>query len=77
MTKVNQLSPDAVNDAEVHAGHRGHHFMMMVCCIPMLVVAVVLVVTGVVSAGFLVYAAACLGMMFVMMRMMDRSGMKM
>jgi len=59
------------------AGHRGHGWMMIACCIPMILIAAVLVATGVVSPGFLVYAVACLGMMFVMMKMMDRSGMKM
>jgi energy-converting hydrogenase Eha subunit G len=43
----------------------------------MILIAVVLVSTGVVSTGFLGYAVACLGMMFVMMKMMDRGGMKM
>lgn len=61
----------------IHEGHRGHSGMMVACCIPMLLIAVVLVATNVVSVGFLFYALACLGMMFMMMRMMDRSGMKM
>jgi hypothetical protein len=43
----------------------------------MILIAVVLVTTGVVSASFLFYAVACLGMMFAMMKMMDRGGMKM
>lgn len=67
------------NAPEQHemGGHGGHSWMMIACCIPMILIAVVLVATGVVSAGFLVYAVACLGMMFVMMKMMDRGGMKM
>lgn len=59
------------------SGHGGHSWMMIACCIPMILIAVVLVTTGVVSPGFLVYAVACLGIMFMMMKMMDRSGMKM
>ncbi len=67
------------NAPEQHetGGHGGHSWMMIACCIPMILIAVVLVATGVVSAGFLGYAVACLGMMFVMMNMMDRGGMKM
>ena len=59
------------------SSHGGHSWLMMVCCIPMLIIAAVLVATNVVSASFLIYAFACLGMMFVMMRMMDHGGMKM
>ncbi len=77
MTNQDQLPTDASNDADAHAGHRSHNFMMIACCVPMLIIAVVLVATSVVSASFLVYALVCLGMMFMMMRMMDRGGMKM
>ena len=77
MTNLNQRPPDASKHAHAHAGHRSHNFMMIACCFPMLIIAVVLVATSVVSAGFLVYALVCLGMMFMMMRMMDRGGMKM
>ena len=67
------------NTPEQHdtGGKGGHSWMMIACCIPMILIAVVLVATGVVSAGFLVYALACLGMTFVMMTMMDRGGMNM
>ncbi|MBW4078258.1 MAG: hypothetical protein HIU84_07070 [Acidobacteria bacterium] len=67
------------NAPEQHqaGGHGGHSWMMIACCIPMILIAVVLVATGVVSPGFLLYAVGCLGMMFVMMKMMDRGGMKM
>ena len=51
--------------------HGGHGWMMIACCIPMLVIATVLVVTGVVSAGFLVFALACTAMMALMMRGMS------
>ena len=55
-------------------GHGGHGWMMIACCIPMLLIAVVLVGTGVVSAGFLVFALACTAMMALMMRGMHGSG---
>lgn len=55
--------------------HRGHGWMMLVCCVPMLVIAVALVATGVVSLSFLVYALACTGMVFLMMRGMGHGGM--
>jgi hypothetical protein len=58
-------------------GHGGHNWMMMACCVPMIVIALGLVLAGVVSVSFLIYAVACLGMMFMMMRMMDHGGMKM
>jgi len=77
MTNLEHRPPVTAKDTEEHAGHKGHNFMMIACCIPMLVIAVVLVATGIVSAGFLLYAVVCLGMMFMMMKMMDRGGMKM
>ncbi len=63
------------NGAE--GSHGGHNWMMMACCVPMIVIALGLVLAGVVSVSFLIYAVACLGMMFMMMRMMDHGGMKM
>ncbi|MDE3076866.1 MAG: hypothetical protein KGJ86_15730 [Chloroflexota bacterium] len=56
-----------------HTGHQagsrgGHGWMMIVCCIPMLAIAVALVVSGVVSAGFLIVALACVALMALMMR---------
>ena len=65
-----------------HAGHGGgvthggHSWMMIACCIPMLVIAVALVATGVVGAGFLIFAIACTAMMVLMMRGMDHGGPK-
>lgn len=64
------------NDPADHAGHgagshAGHGWMMIACCVPMIVIAVALVVTGAVSAGFLVVAALCVGMMALMMRTMN------
>ena len=44
--------------------------MMMACCVPMLIVIVVLVATGVASAGLFLWAALCIGMMAMMMKMM-------
>ena len=52
----------------------GHGWMMMVCCIPMVAIAIALVATGVASSSFLLTAGLCVGMMFMMMRMMDHSG---
>ena len=51
--------------------HGGHHWMMIACCIPMLVIAVILVATGVASAGVIVIALMCFGMMWLMMRGMS------
>jgi hypothetical protein len=48
--------------------------MMLACCIPMVVIAVALVAAGVVSALFLVFAAVCVGAMFLMMRAMGPGG---
>ena len=50
-----------------HAGNRKRGWMMIVCCIPMLAIAGILVATGVLSAGFLLLAAACTAMMALMM----------
>ena len=51
-------------------GHGGHRWMMIACCIPMLLVVAALVISGVVGAGALVFAVACLAMMWLMMRAM-------
>lgn len=48
------------------------HWLMLACCVPMLVVVGVLVATSVVSAGFIVAALACVGMMGAMMFAMSR-----
>ena len=50
-----------------NGGHAGHGLLMVACCIPMLLIAVALVATGVVGAGFIVYALVCTAMMAVMM----------
>ena len=55
---------------ETHGAHSGHGWMMMACCVPMLIIVVVLVATGVASAGLLIGAALCIGMMAMMMKMM-------
>ena len=58
-----------------HAGHtHGHGWMMMICCIPMIVIAIALVASGTVNASFLLFAAMCAGMMFMMMRGMGGGG---
>ncbi len=66
------------NPSEQHESRApvGHGWMMVACCVPMILIAAVLVASGVVSPGPLVYAVACLAMMFVVMKMMDRGGMK-
>lgn len=51
-------------------GGSGHRWMMLACCVPMVVIAVALVAAGAVSASFLVFAAVCVGAMFLMMRTM-------
>jgi hypothetical protein len=51
----------------------GHsHWLMAACCLPMIALMVALVATGVVSAGFLVAAGACVAMMGLMMFVMMR-----
>ena len=52
----------------------GHGWMMMICCVPMVIIAVALVAAGAVSPGFLLTAGLCVGMMFMMMRMMNHGG---
>lgn len=69
-------SPSDV-DAVAKEGHGGHNWLMMACCVPMILIAIGLVFAGVVSVSYLIYAVGCLGMMFMMMRMMDHGGMKM
>ncbi len=51
---------------------RGHTWMMIACCVPMIVIAVILVATGTVGTGFILVALACVAMMALMMRGMDR-----
>jgi hypothetical protein len=48
--------------------------MMILCCIPMIAIAVLLVAMGVVSAGFLVFAAVCTLFMALMMGRMGHDG---
>lgn len=52
-----------------HSGH-GHGWMMLICCFPMLMIAAILVATGVVGAGYLLVAIACVAIMALMMRAM-------
>jgi len=52
----------------------GHRWMMMICCVPMVAIAIALVATGVASSSFLLTAGLCVGMMFMMMRMMNHGG---
>ena len=76
MTHMDHAPTDALDEHKARA-HGGHSLMTVACCIPTLLIAGFLVATGVVSAGFLVYAFVCLGMMGAMMWMMGRDGMKM
>jgi hypothetical protein len=62
--------PTAHAGHETHGAHSGHSWMMMACCVPMLLIVVVLVATGVASAGLFLWAALCIGMMAMMMKMM-------
>lgn len=55
---------------DAHDGRGGHRWMMVVCCIPMLIVVGALVATGVAGAGAIIFAAVCLGMMWLMMKTM-------
>ena len=52
--------------------HSGHGWLMIACCIPMLLVVAALVVSGVAGIGAILFAAACLSMMWLMMRAMPR-----
>ena len=76
MTEPNPYPPMQTG----HTGHEeshhrgGHSWLMIACCIPMIVIAVALVATGVVSAGFLLFAVLCTAMMALMMRGMDHDG---
>ena len=54
--------------------HGKHGWMMIACCIPMLAIAGTLVATGVLSAGFLLFAIGCTVMMALMMRGMGHGG---
>ena len=51
-----------------------HGLGMVACCIPMLVIAVALVASGVVSAGFIVFAVLCTAMMALMHKGMGHGG---
>jgi hypothetical protein len=62
--------PVAHDGHESHGAHAGHGWMMLACCVPMLLIIVVLVATGVASVGLFVWAALCIGMMAMMMKMM-------
>lgn len=67
------MKEDEHADQTGKAGRGGHsHWLMLACCVPMLVVVGVLVATSVVSAGFIVAALACVGMMGAMMFAMSR-----
>lgn len=55
-------------------GHGHHRWMMIACCIPMLAIAIALVATGVVGAGFIIVAIACVLMMALMMGSMSHGG---
>ncbi len=50
---------------------RGGHGWLMTCCVPMVAIAVALVATGAVSSSFLLLAGFCVGMMFMMMRIVN------
>ena len=54
-----------------HAGHGRHHWMMLACCVPMIIIVAALVASGTISATWVLFAVACIGMMALMMRGMD------
>ena len=61
--------------AHQHAGgHGSRTWLMAAWCIPLLGIALVLSVTGVVGAGLVFAAVACMVMMALMMRGMDHGG---
>lgn len=66
--------PPTGREDQVPMAHRGHGWTMVACGIPSIVVVGALVVTGLVSAGLLLYALACLVMMIVMMKLMNHGG---
>ena len=68
------MTNETVPTQQSRMPRRGHGWLMMVCCIPMVVIVVGLVAAGAVSPGFLVTAGLCVGMMYMMMRMMDHGG---
>lgn len=74
LKRLDRNGHDEAADHQDHAGHGGHGVMMIICCIPMLVIAVVLVATGVLSAGFLIFALICTAVMALMMRGMNHDG---
>gem|GEM_PF-1793790 len=53
-------------------GHR-HGWMMVACSVPMIAIAIALVATGVVAAGFVLVALACVAMMATMHLGMSRA----
>lgn len=58
------------SDQDAHKGHRGHGLMMLLFCVPMVAVVALLVGSGTASAGALVWALVCVGMMAAMMFLM-------
>ena len=54
-----------------HGGPGGHHWMMIACCIPMIVIVAALIAAGAISAVWVLFAVACVGMMRLMMRGMN------
>ncbi len=51
-----------------HGGPGGHHWMMIACCIPVIVIVAALIAAGAISAVWVLFAVACVGMMWLMMR---------
>ena len=62
--------PGPGQEGKTHGGHGGHRWMMVACCIPMLVIVAALVASGAAGTGAIVFAVACLAMMWLMMRFM-------
>ncbi len=57
-----------------HGGPGGHRWMMIARCIPIIVIVAPLIAVGAISAVWVLFAVACVGMMAMMMRGMNHGG---
>lgn len=63
-----QAATKPVTDTTGHAGHKNsHRWMMVACCIPMVIIVVALIAAGAINIGWLLFAAACVALMAMMM----------
>ena len=61
-----------VEPPATRGSHHGHRWMMLACCVPMVAIVAVLLATGAAGTSAVVFAAACVGIMTVMMLAMPR-----